>query len=619
MPETKRREKEEVPAAVPDDGRRADGFAGDASPAAGGRGERPRGADVRPPGRDVWPAGFAGGEPASAGGGPVDGPGVPVPIGAGGTRADGFEEGFSPAAPGRSEPDGHAAGAGEGTFTAGREPGELNGSPTTVRAGEPEAEEFGEARGRAAVPGANGTAGTAAVDKAADAEGDGAPDDAGDETAPPAIDLARWREKVRRARLLRPTGRVRRVIGLTVEVGGITARIGEVCRIAVPGEDPVPAEVVGFREGVTLLMPLGELRGVYPGCLVVPEGRGLRVPVGEALLGRVLDGLARPLDGGPPPDARTFYPVDNPPPNPLARRRISEILATGVRAIDACLTCGRGQRLGIFAGSGVGKSTLLGMIARYSAADVNVIALVGERGREVRDFIEGDLGPDGLARSVVVAATSDRPALERLKAAFVASAVAEYFRDRGRDVLLLMDSVTRFAMAQREVGLAIGEPPATRGYTPSVFALLPRLLERSGMGPCGSITAFYTVLVEGDDMNEPIADAVRGILDGHIVLSRRLAAQNHYPAIDLLQSVSRLMPEIADAEHLARAGRLRDLLAAYRQSEDLINIGAYVAGTSAQVDAAVAAYDGIIRFLRQDMREASSLEKTLAGLAATGA
>ncbi|OAT79941.1 flagellar protein export ATPase FliI [Desulfotomaculum copahuensis] len=423
---------------------------------------------------------------------------------------------------------------------------------------------------------------------------------------------------MRRARLLRPTGRVLRVIGLTVEAGGITARIGEVCRIAVPGEEPVPAEVVGFRDRITLLMPLGELRGVYPGCQVTPQGHSLTAPVGKSLLGRVLDGLGRPLDGGPLPAAEALYPVDNAPPNPLARRRISAVLSTGVRAVDACLTCGRGQRLGIFSGSGVGKSTLLGMIARYSAADVNVIALVGERGREVRDFIEGDLGPDGLARSVVVAATSDRPALERLKAAFVASAMAEYFRDQGRDVLLLMDSVTRFAMAQREVGLAIGEPPATRGYTPSVFALLPRLLERSGMGPRGSITAFYTVLVDGDDMNEPIADAVRGILDGHIVLTRQLAAQNHYPAIDILQSVSRLMPEIADREQVEQAGRLRDLLAAYRQTEDLINIGAYVAGANPRVDAAVAAHDGIIRFLRQDMHETSSFEQTREALAGIG-
>ncbi|SHE69732.1 type III secretion system ATPase, FliI/YscN [Desulfofundulus australicus DSM 11792] len=431
----------------------------------------------------------------------------------------------------------------------------------------------------------------------------------------PQIDLERWRRRVRAARLLRPTGQVVRVIGLTVEARGIAARIGEICDIHVPGEAPVVAEVVGFREDVTLLMPLGELRGIYPGCSVVPRGRGLMVAVGDHLLGRVLDGLGRPMDGRElsSPD-QSYVPVDSSPPSPLSRQRIAQVFSTGVRAIDAFLTCGRGQRLGIFAGSGVGKSTLLGMVARYSSADVNVIALVGERGREVRDFIEGDLGPGGLARSVVVAATSDRPALVRVKAAFLASAIAEYFRDRGKDVLLLMDSVTRFAMAQREVGLAIGEPPATRGYTPSVFALLPRLLERSGMGAVGSITAFYTVLVEGDDLNEPITDAVRGILDGHIVLTRELAARNHYPAIDVLQSVSRVMPELVSAEHLARASRLRDLLAAYRQAEDLINIGAYVAGSNPRVDAAVRVYPDLMRFLRQDMHEHSSFEEAVKAL-----
>jgi len=297
----------------------------------------------------------------------------------------------------------------------------------------------------------------------------------------PEVNLENWRQKVRQARILRPTGQVVRVIGLTVEVKGIAARVGEVCDIVVPGEGNVVAEVVGFRERSTLLMPLGELRGVYPGCHVVPRGKSLAIRVSDALLGRVLDGLGHPLDNRNGVKNGIDFPVDNKPPNPLERRRIKEVLATGVRAIDAFLTCGRGQRIGIFSGSGVGKSTLLGMVARFSAADVNVIALVGERGREVRDFIEGDLGEQGLARSVVVAATSDQPALVRLKAAFVASAIAEYFRDQGKDVLLLMDSVTRFAMAQREVGLAIGEPPSTRGYTPSVFALLPKLLERSGM------------------------------------------------------------------------------------------------------------------------------------------
>lgn len=427
-----------------------------------------------------------------------------------------------------------------------------------------------------------------------------------------APNLESWRQKVRQARILRPAGRVVRVIGLTVEVKGIAARVGEVCDILVPGEGNVVAEVVGFREGSTLLMPLGELRGVYPGCQVVPRGKSLTVKVSGSLVGRVLDGLGHPLDGGERIRDGTDFPVDNRPPNPLERRRIKEVLATGVRAIDAFLTCGKGQRLGIFSGSGVGKSTLLGMVARYSAADVNVVALVGERGREVRDFIEGDLGPEGLARSVVVAATSDQPALVRLKAAFVASAIAEFFRDQGKDVLLLMDSVTRFAMAQREVGLAIGEPPSTRGYTPSVFALLPKLLERSGMGARGSITAFYSVLVEGDDLNEPVADAVRGILDGHIVLSRELAARNHYPAIDVLGSVSRLMPEIVPPGRMRQAGRLRDLLATYRQAEDLINIGAYVSGSNPKIDEAIRYQEEIVNFLKQDMHETSSFEETAA-------
>lgn len=427
------------------------------------------------------------------------------------------------------------------------------------------------------------------------------------------IDLSRWRSRLREAKLLKLTGRVTKVIGLTVEVQGINASIGEVCEIVVPGEpEAIRAEVVGFRDGSTLLMPLGELRGVYQGCSVVPSGRSFSIKVGERLLGRVLDGLGEPLDGLGPVGGHTVdYPVDGHPPNPLERKRITEVLSTGVRAVDALITCGQGQRIGIFSGSGVGKSTLLGMVSRYSSADVNVIALIGERGREVLDFIEEDLGPEGLKRSVVVAATSEQPALVRLKGAFVACAIAEYFRDRGRNVLLMMDSVTRFAMAQREVGLAIGEPPATKGYTPSVFALLPRLLERPGMFHKGSITAFFTVLVDGDDLNEPISDAVRGILDGHIVLSRSLAAANHFPAVDVLNSVSRLMPDITTEEHRSWAGKLRDLLAAYRQAEDLINIGAYVAGSNPRVDEAIALYQDIIGFLRQDLNEHTRYEDTL--------
>lgn len=426
------------------------------------------------------------------------------------------------------------------------------------------------------------------------------------------VDLTAVRQRVQRAKPIKLLGQVTRVVGLTVEVQGITARIGEVCEIRVPGEEQaVYAEVVGFKERNSLLMPLGELRGIYPGCSVLPTGQAFSVRVGEHLLGQVLDGLGRPIEGRFDPEAGELYPVDNEPPNPLQRRRITTVLPTGVRAIDALLTCGCGQRIGIFAGSGVGKSTLLGMVAKHGSADVNVIALIGERGREVLDFIESDLGSQGLAKSVVVAATSDQPALVRLKGAFVATAIAEYFRDQGKDVMLMMDSVTRFAMAQREVGLAVGEPPATRGYTPSVFALLPKLLERSGMGKHGSITAFYTVLVDGDDMNEPIADAVRGILDGHIVLSRKLAASNHYPSIDVLQSVSRVMPDIAEPEHIDSAGRVRDLMAAYRESEDLINIGAYVMGSNPRVDLAIKKNEEINNFLKQKPDEYSQYSQTI--------
>ena len=427
------------------------------------------------------------------------------------------------------------------------------------------------------------------------------------------IDLSQWRNRVKKARLIKVTGQVSRVIGLTVEVHGINAPIGEVCEIMAPGEDePILAEVVGFRDGISLLMPLGELRGVYQGCEVISTGKPFNVMAGDQLLGRVLNGLGEPLDAnGPLEGDFTEYPVNNRPPNPLMRRRITEVMSTGVRAVDALLTCGRGQRIGIFAGSGVGKSTLLGMISRYSSAEVNVIGLIGERGREVLDFIEEDLGPEGLAKSVVVVATSEQPALVRLKGAFVACAIAEYFRDQGKDVLLMMDSVTRFAMAQREVGLSIGEPPATKGYTPSVFALLPRLLERPGMSHNGSITAFFTVLVDGDDFNEPISDAVRGILDGHIILSRSLAAANHFPAVDVLGSVSRLMPDITLKEHQAMAGKLRDLLAAYKKTEDLINIGAYVSGSNPRVDEAIAVYPRIVDFLRQDLYEYTEYSQTL--------
>lgn len=417
-------------------------------------------------------------------------------------------------------------------------------------------------------------------------------------------------KRVKESRTAYVEGRVKKVIGLTIEVEGIRAFIGELCTIYNDRNDSILCEVVGFKDDDVVLMPLGELRGIAPGCRVIPEGRPLSVRCSEDLLGKVLDGLGNPLDGNTL-GIDEYYALDREPPDPLKRRRIKDIMPTGVRAIDAFLTCGEGQRIGIFAGSGVGKSTTLGMIAKYAKADINVIALIGERGREVLDFIERDLGEDGLKKSIIVCATSDKPALIRLKGAFTATAIAEYYRDQGKKVILMMDSVTRFAMAQREVGLAIGEPPATKGYTPSVFAMMPRLLERSGMSDKGSITAFYTVLVEGDDMNEPISDTVRSILDGHIVLSRALAHKNQYPAIDILNSISRLMPEIAGKDHLTAAGAARDLMATYRDAEDLINIGAYVKGSNKKIDAAIMYNDSILRFLKQEVKDHTEFEDSI--------
>ncbi|MCB2294300.1 flagellar protein export ATPase FliI [Clostridium algoriphilum] len=405
-------------------------------------------------------------------------------------------------------------------------------------------------------------------------------------------------------------GAVKNVIGLTIEVQGITAFVGEVCNIYNKLNEEIPCEVVGFRDKDVILMPLGELVGISPGCRVVPTGSPLNVKCSDDLFGKVLDGLGNPLNGGEI-TSYTTYSLNASPPDPLKRRRITEILPTGIRAIDGFLTCGEGQRVGIFAGSGVGKSTTLGMLARGAKADVNVIALIGERGREVRDFLEKDLGEDGMKKSIIVCATSDKPALVRLKGAFTATAIAEYFRDQGKKVILMMDSVTRFAMAQREIGLAIGEPPASKGYTPSVFAMLPKLMERSGMSDKGSITAFYTVLVDGDDFNEPIADAVRGILDGHIVLSRSLAAKNHYPAIDVLSSVSRLMPEITTVEHKQAASLARDLMATYKDSEDLINIGAYVKGSNYKIDNAIKYNDSIEAYLKQGMKDNTDFNDSL--------
>ncbi len=413
---------------------------------------------------------------------------------------------------------------------------------------------------------------------------------------------------------LTQSGRVSQIIGLTIESIGPITNIGDLCLIQPRMGSPIPAEVVGFRDQKVLLMPLADITGIGPGSHVTATGRPLKIPVGPSLLGRILDGLGQPMDGQGPITAEDFYSINGRIPSPLERQRITEPLSVGVRAIDGLLSCGKGQRIGVFAGSGVGKSTLLGMMARNTEADVNVIALIGERGREVREFLERDLGPEGLARSVVIVATSDQPALVRIKGAMVASTVAEYFRDQGLDVLFMMDSVTRVAIAQREVGLAVGEPPATRGYTPSVFALLPRLLERTGPGINGTITGFYTVLVEGDDMNEPVADTVRGILDGHIVLARELAEKQHYPAIDVLASVSRLMTEVADPEHKQLAGKFRSLLAVYRDAEDLINIGAYVSGSNEQIDLAIDLIDDLNGFLQQSVFEKPSWAQTVAEL-----
>nr|WP_207729601.1 flagellar protein export ATPase FliI [Clostridium cibarium] len=420
-------------------------------------------------------------------------------------------------------------------------------------------------------------------------------------------------DKVKETSTIYSEGVVSKVIGLTIEVEGIKAFVGELCKIYNQNGNPINCEVVGFKEKYVILMPLGELTGVSAGCRVVPQNKPLGVNCSDDLLGKILDGLGNPYDS----DEELFgvnYPLENEPPDPLKRIRIKDVMPTGVRAIDGFLTVGEGQRIGIFAGSGVGKSTTLGMIAREAEADVNVISLIGERGREVLEFIEKDLGPEGMKKSVVVCATSDKPALIRIKGALTATAIAEYFRDQGKKVILMMDSVTRFAMAQREVGLAVGEPPATKGYTPSVFAKLPKLMERSGTSDKGSITAFYTVLVDGDDFNEPIADAVRGILDGHIVLSRKLAHKNHYPAIDILNSVSRLMSSIAENEHKEAASYARDMLATYKESEDLINIGAYARGSNPKIDLAIRYNEPLEKFLRQGIDEKAIFEESISNL-----
>ncbi|MEA3212876.1 MAG: flagellum-specific synthase [Chthoniobacter sp.] len=423
------------------------------------------------------------------------------------------------------------------------------------------------------------------------------------------------RDRIQLAATVGKVGHVVQAAGLIIESDGPALSLGAVCEIRSPRHGTtLTAEVVGFRNSRLLLMPFGEPQNVYPGSEVVASDHASRAPVGETLIGRILDGLGRPIDERGPLHTSQTRELRSDPSHPLRRQRITAPFQTGIKGIDLFTPMGCGQRMGIFAGSGVGKSTLLGMIARGAESEVNVIALIGERGRELREFIEKDLGPEGMARSVIVVATSDQPALVRIRAALLATTIAEYFRDAGRKVLFMMDSVTRFAMAQREVGLAVGEPPTSRGYTPSVFSMLPRLLERTGMGEQGSITALYTVLVDGDDFNEPIADAVRGILDGHVVLSRALATANHFPAIDVLESISRLTREVMREEDLNRVGVARDLLALYRKNEDLVNIGAYVKGTNPKVDRAIERQPALVQFLRQNFTEKWARERSLTEL-----
>jgi flagellum-specific ATP synthase len=408
------------------------------------------------------------------------------------------------------------------------------------------------------------------------------------------------------------TGVIEKVQGLLVESLGPAAQVGELCQILVPrGRGIVRAEVVGLRGKTVQLMPYDEMEGIEIGNMVIGMGETLRVQVSEKLLGRTLDSMGKPIDGKGDIGSHEWYSAFNAPPDVLRRKRIREIITTGIRSIDGLLTVGKGQRMGIFAGSGIGKSTILGMIARNTSADVNVIALIGERGREVREFIENDLGPEGLARSVIVVSSSNKPPLARIRGAYVATAIAEYFRDTGKDVMLLFDSVTRFARAQREIGLAIGEPPANRGFTPSVFSLLPKLLERSGTSDRGSITGFYTILVEGDDVDDPVSDNVRGILDGHVVLTRKLASRNHYPAVDVLQSISRLAIQITGQRTRDASGYIKRLMATYAGAEDLISVGAYVKGSNAEIDEAIEKMPAIDEFLRQPIEERAPLSETL--------
>jgi flagellum-specific ATP synthase len=431
--------------------------------------------------------------------------------------------------------------------------------------------------------------------------------------------LTRFSPVISNATPIKVYGKVTRVIGLVIEGYGPSTSIGDLCDIySQNNKRSIKAEVVGFKDNKILLMPLGELRGIKPGDKIIKRENKPNIKTGEGLLGRVIDGLGEPIDHkGPLYEVEDEYPVYSEPINPLKRKRIAEPLDLGIRTINGLLTCGKGQRIGILSGTGVGKSVLMSMMARNTEADINVIGLIGERGREVKDFIERDLREEGLKRSIVVAATSDQPPLVRMRGAFIATAIAEYFRDKGKDVLLMFDSITRFAMAQREIGLSIGEPPTTKGYPPSVFAILPKLLERGGAKEgMGSITGLYTVLVEGDDLSEPISDAVRAILDGHIVLSRSLASQNHYPAIDVLNSISRLMIDIISTEHLEVANRFKSVLATYKEAEDLINLGAYVSGSNKDIDFAIKTIDKINHYLRQPIEEAVSLQESVDGIKA---
>ena len=434
------------------------------------------------------------------------------------------------------------------------------------------------------------------------------------------VNLRRYIDIIQKTNTLRQLGKVIQIIGLIIEADGPDGSIGDLCYISAHNDEkPISAEIVGFREDRILLMPLGAMDGLRPGAHVINTGSSMKIKVGSQLLGRVLDGLGNPIDNLGEINSQSLYSTQAEAINPLKRSLIRQPLSLGIRSIDGFNTIGKGQRVGIFAGSGVGKSTTLAMMAKNTNADLNVIALIGERGREVREFVETTMGPEGMKRSVVIAATSEQPSLVKIKAGFVAMAIAEYFRDQGKDVLFMLDSVTRIAMAQREVGLAVGEPPATRGYTPSVFALMPKLLERAGSNDKGTITGLYTVLVEGDDFNEPISDTARSILDGHIMLSRDLAHKNHYPAVDVLQSVSRVMGDVTEKEHREAAGKIRNLLAAYRKNEDLINIGAYVKGSDASTDKAIALMDSINFFLKQGIDEPMDLENTINALIKLGA